>query len=236
MSNKEFTTHNGVKIFLTPGGAFTADVNGKHESRPSVQALKKLIEKKAQFEPFSALREGGRYGQPGHIESFLIVGSKKNPRRSHMTEHLWIDDKGNTHAYVDVDTPENRLAMQAVIDKRAANKVIEQRLEMELRELHGKVVRRHLDAEIKRAAQADEIKAAGAEALEVGKVYKIDHSRKGKFVGKVLEINDDFVDVEIVDGTARMLSSWNEDGQPGDVLQVRTLLAKWELAPEVARA
>jgi hypothetical protein len=239
MSNKEFTTHNGVKIFLTPGGSFVAEINGERVTRPSVQAIKKLLEKKATFEPFHIIDEqrasnyGSREVQKGSIKTGLITGSKKGKSRSY-SNNVWLDASGHEHSTVYPDTPENRAAMQAVIDKRFEIAKIEAKLAEELRALESKLVRRNLDSEIKRA-EADKAAAAnGSDKIEVGNTYSVDHSRKGKFVLRVSKIGDDFVEGEIVAGEAVMLSKYNENGQPGDMLAVRADLAKWSRV-EVAK-
>jgi hypothetical protein len=237
-NTKPFAKHNGVQIFITEGGQFVAEVNGERMTRPSVAAIKKLIEKKATFEPFAAIDEARVHGHAdvtkGTIKTLTIVGAKKNPRGSSWANNLWIDDKGQTHSTVIPDTPENRAAMQAVIDKRFEIAKIEAKLAEELRALESKLVRRNLDSEIKRA-EADKAAAAnGSDKIEVGNTYSVDHSRKGKFVLRVTKIGDDFVEGEIVAGEAVMLSKYNENGQPGDMLAVRADLAKWSRV-EVAK-
>jgi hypothetical protein len=231
-NTKPFAKHNGVQIFITEGGQFVAEVNGERMTRPSVAAIKKLIEKKATFEPFAAIDEARGYGHAdvtkGTIKTLTIVGAKKNPRGSSWANNLWIDDKGQTHSTVIPDTPENRAAMQALIDKRYEFALVDKAQEAELRKLECKIAKRNLDKELTAAETAKVLKANGSDALEPGATYKLDHSRKGKFVAKLLKINGEFADVEIVDGEAVMLSSWNENGQPGDTLTLRTDLAKWE--------
>jgi len=46
--------------------------------------------------------------------------------------------------------------------------------------------------------------------IEIGKKYKIDSQRKGKFIIKVTNISDDFVDGIICGGKATALLSYNE--------------------------
>ena len=230
---KPFVKHNGVQIFITDGGQFVAEINGERVTRPSVAAVKKLIEKKATFAPFPVIEEthGGRYGgtvTKATIKSYLIVGAKKNPRGSGWANNLWIDEKGGTHSTVIDDTPENRAKMQAHIDRKYELAVIEEAHEAELRKLDAAIPRRNLDKELKAAETAQALKANGSDALEVGAVYTIDHSRKGKFVGKLLKIEGEWADVEIVDGEAKMISREADNAVAGETLRLRTEFAKWE--------
>jgi hypothetical protein len=230
-TNKPFATHNGVQIFITPAGSFSATINGEAQNRPSVAALKKLIEKKATFAPFAIIDEERSYGSadkhPGKIKERTITGAKKNARSRSWANNVWLDSTGHEHSTVYPDTPENRAAMQAVIDKRFEIAQIDAKLAEELRALEVKLVRRNLDSELKRA-EADKAAAAnGSDKIEAGATYSVDHSRKGKFVLRVTKIGDDFVEGEIVAGEAVMLSAYNENGQPGDMLSVRADLAKW---------
>lgn len=42
---------------------------------------------------------------------------------------------------------------------------------------------------------------------KVGQIWKIRHSRKGSFTGKILKLSESSCDVEIVEGEATMASS-----------------------------
>lgn len=227
-TSKPFCIHNGVQIFLTPAGSFSADVNGKSENRPSVAAIKKLIEKKATFEPFVVIDEDRGYSDSkGKIRERTITGAKKNNRSRSWSANVWLDNTGHEHTTVFPDTPDNRAALQAVIDKRFEIAGIEKKLAEELSALERKLVRRNLDAEIKRA-DADKIRAAnGSDPLVVGDVYRCDHSRKGVFVIKLTSIGDDMVSGEIVSGEAHMLANANENATAGDSISIRESLAKW---------
>lgn len=44
---------------------------------------------------------------------------------------------------------------------------------------------------------------------EVGKLYEIRHSRKGTFTGKLLSIDGEWADIEIVRGVARAIMDYN---------------------------
>lgn len=60
---------------------------------------------------------------------------------------------------------------------------------------------------------------------QVGEVWQIRHNRKGSFVAKLLtDPSQEFFDVQIVKGKARMISLWNRDAVPGDELALRRTL------------
>lgn len=54
---------------------------------------------------------------------------------------------------------------------------------------------------------------------EIGKTYRIEHSRKGSFTGKVTAINGEWIDVEITAGKARNMAS--EANEVGEVVRLR---------------
>ena len=64
--------------------------------------------------------------------------------------------------------------------------------------------------------------------LKLNEHYYFIHTRKGKFSGFVRAINSPFVDIEITDGRAKMLSSWNDDAVPGETISVRVSFLAWE--------
>jgi hypothetical protein len=55
--------------------------------------------------------------------------------------------------------------------------------------------------------------------LEVGKTYKLRHTRKGEFTAKVLSCDDEWAEVEIVEGEAKEMSRENEG--PGEKVTIR---------------
>lgn len=57
-------------------------------------------------------------------------------------------------------------------------------------------------------------------AVEIGKTYKIDHSRKGKFTGRVLRMCSTWATVLVVDGHAAAMCQHNE-AEPGEELTIR---------------
>lgn len=56
--------------------------------------------------------------------------------------------------------------------------------------------------------------------MEVGKTYEIYHSRKGKFAIKVISDDGEWLDVEIVSGTAKAMLRGNV-AFAGDLLTLR---------------
>jgi tellurite resistance-related uncharacterized protein len=58
--------------------------------------------------------------------------------------------------------------------------------------------------------------------LEIGKIYLIEHSRKGNFLAKVLSQDDEWATVEVVKGHAEFMASGNSDrGLSGDQITIR---------------
>jgi hypothetical protein len=70
--------------------------------------------------------------------------------------------------------------------------------------------------------------------LKIGELYVIDHSRKGRFVGRVLKDDGEWVTVRVVEGALKYISvAYNYAqktgglGTEGDTVQVRKSLAKF---------
>lgn len=67
----------------------------------------------------------------------------------------------------------------------------------------------------------------GLKKLKIGKQYVVNHSRKGMFVAEVLDVyreaDDEWVDVRIVDGVAKMLA--NPDVKVNETLRIRACFA-----------
>lgn len=61
---------------------------------------------------------------------------------------------------------------------------------------------------------------------EVGKVYKIDHVRKGTFIGRIIEVTGDFAKVERLAGKVGWVSKENNlfNGPEPEVLSIRDSL------------
>ena len=58
--------------------------------------------------------------------------------------------------------------------------------------------------------------------LEIGKKYLIDHSRKGRFVGKVISQDEEWATVEVVEGSPIFIADMNQDrGFVGDEITIR---------------
>ena len=53
-------------------------------------------------------------------------------------------------------------------------------------------------------------------------IVQVNHSRKGVFKGRITRDSGEWLDVEIVDGSARYLTS--EDAEPGDTVTIRKSL------------
>ncbi len=64
--------------------------------------------------------------------------------------------------------------------------------------------------------------------IREGKTYAVDHSRKGRFTVRVLKVRDPFVDCEIIDGVARMMSEWNDDAVAGEQIAINVDLATFK--------
>lgn len=62
--------------------------------------------------------------------------------------------------------------------------------------------------------------------LEVGKTYDVDHNRKGKFRVRVVHLDEDWLDGEIVKGRASYMTS--ADAMVGDVITIKRSLASFQ--------
>ncbi|MCV6826037.1 MULTISPECIES: hypothetical protein [Halocynthiibacter] len=62
--------------------------------------------------------------------------------------------------------------------------------------------------------------------FEVGKTYEISHSRKGKFVAKIVSVETPWVHCRIVCGDAKMLSPLTRNKGAGDSLVFRDSLTQ----------
>lgn len=63
--------------------------------------------------------------------------------------------------------------------------------------------------------------------LEIGKTYKINHSRKGVFEGKVVGFDDVWVQVLITSGYTQAILAHNER-QRGDTISIRESFCTFE--------
>lgn len=66
----------------------------------------------------------------------------------------------------------------------------------------------------------------------VGAEYEIRHSRKGTFCGKIISVNDPFADVEITDGIAKAIMSYNVC-EVGEIVSIRDTLSYLILLPPI---
>ncbi len=62
--------------------------------------------------------------------------------------------------------------------------------------------------------------------LEVGKTYRINHSRKGVFNGRLISLDDTWAVVVITDGKAGAMLEYNERYE-GETVNVRRSLASF---------
>lgn len=65
------------------------------------------------------------------------------------------------------------------------------------------------------------------EKIEVGKQYRITHSRKGTFTANIVGIRDEWVDCVITDGKARAMLDYNVR-EKGETITVRRSFCTFE--------
>ncbi len=121
--------HKGTKIELTKFGTFAAKINGKHVSKPSLDAMRKAIDEvgKLPFTPFVAVRaptyQDGAAEKAGAKDGLLrvqIIGVQKADRGARYRGEFMFIEKGGAEAHkVMVDSPENRAAFKALRDFKA---------------------------------------------------------------------------------------------------------------------
>ena len=63
--------------------------------------------------------------------------------------------------------------------------------------------------------------------IEVGKVYRVNHCRKGKFNFLVTGIHGEWIDGEIVEGEAKLMSRGG-NARAGDAISFRESFASFE--------
>ena len=63
--------------------------------------------------------------------------------------------------------------------------------------------------------------------MQVGKVYDVQHLRKGSFRIRVINVSSVWVDAEIVDGIAEQVSM--SDATVGDAISLRKSLMTWNV-------
>lgn len=128
--------HKGhVIAFNETGAFFYATVNGGRLTAPSVDAMRKKLDKLAfdAFVPFEALDWHGT-----KIESCRVTGIEKGTGRRYGAGLQFLTSKG-VKTRVIRDTPENRKQLQAHIDLRAENEAERERLAQETRDSYDQL-------------------------------------------------------------------------------------------------
>lgn len=128
-------THKGVPITLMPNGKFTADTPNGKVTAASLDAIKKRLDKPAEFAPFAAFLIKG--WNEKKIKDVTVIGTVKARRKYHSDE--WQTDDGAVNA-VYADTPENRAAAQAYIDTIKRVTATKMALDDELRAAEAAIV------------------------------------------------------------------------------------------------
>lgn len=105
--------HNGVEILLLANGKFAAQTPTGRITAASLDAIKKRLDKPAEFEPFKAFYFSS-WGKQIIVEC-TVIGIAKSRKKYEADK--FITDKGERQS-VFADTPENRAAAQAYLDMR----------------------------------------------------------------------------------------------------------------------
>ena len=110
--------HNGVGIKLQSNGKFYAEIHGKLENAPSLDAMKRRIDAAARsaFQPLACLIED-KWGGQNLIEvtAHSIKAARKGAR-SYDDHPNFVLSNGEMRRRVMVNSPENLAAYQAVRD------------------------------------------------------------------------------------------------------------------------
>jgi hypothetical protein len=61
---------------------------------------------------------------------------------------------------------------------------------------------------------------------------KVVHSRKGEFIADVVDVDDEWADATILEGSAKFICPWNEDALPGDTVRIRKSFCTITSLPE----
>lgn len=145
--------YRGVAIaFNEKTGNFSAKFGGEHESRTSLAALKKAIDKSLEslFEPFAGFVCDRAYGrvvnpsEPGQLPEMkpvTVKGAKMNKSASWYDKFKFLlaDDLLITEAVL-ADTPENRAAYLAAYSFRKESERIEKERKEKQEELDKALV------------------------------------------------------------------------------------------------
>jgi hypothetical protein len=122
--------HNGVEITLNESsGKFSAAINGERVTSASLSAIKKKIDKPAEFQPFPAI-----VMDFGGAKDVFIVRKKKLKAASWRAKFSWVDDKGREYGAVIPSTQEAKDAIAKWKETRDRNKAEIERLNDEIDE------------------------------------------------------------------------------------------------------
>lgn len=133
--------HKDIDIRLDHSGAFVATVDGKTIVKPSLAAMKKFLDKPAEFTAFDALIPADN--DAGFIE-MRVTGKTKSQRRGYGTffEIASRDNptlpSGSRH-FVYADTAAHRDTLRAIAFKREAIREINRKYQQEIDELQTKL-------------------------------------------------------------------------------------------------
>lgn len=153
--------HKGIAItFNEQRATFSATINKKHISKPSLSAMKTAIDKSVEstFKPFSALigatysRQGDVAG--GELTRVTVIGLRKHRKTSWQSHEFEYDfEGGGQHRKVMEDTPANIKAFLEAKRYEAES----QRIESERREKLDKLKKniKWLDADNHQEANHD---------------------------------------------------------------------------------
>lgn len=103
--------YKNFSITMTPNGKFVATVAGGVVKAPSLDGLKRKLDKLHVFKSFDAFR----LGYHSEIQPVKIVGTTRKGRTIY-----WVNEHNRTYDHVIIDTPENRAladAWVALVDK-----------------------------------------------------------------------------------------------------------------------
>jgi hypothetical protein len=115
--------HNGTDIELRDNGKFYAKTAAGMIEAPSLVAIKKKLDAKAKFEPFSVIFETSKW-DGGFSRRVRSIGTAKvvgiySPRAKWRGAMWQLEGSERDTGAVIEDTPENRAALQAYIDAMA---------------------------------------------------------------------------------------------------------------------
>jgi len=106
-------THKNIEITVTGDGKFKATVGGVEVTKPSVDAMKKFIDKseKEAFEAFSGIQPRNYW--PKH-DKVKIINLIKERSRFSFNKFSFVSDNSGSYAWVYADTPENEKLLNEI--------------------------------------------------------------------------------------------------------------------------